>query len=492
MLTENDKHRLLSILRNYHEWLSVWSNGRNFAFRTSEIEIEFTRGKIFFGFPDGKGFQTWRVENFDSDGEKVLLKLTKNFSIENEKITLVPRISAHELSAIAELARAEKAQQIAEIFAVETESKIIRVELNKENGRIAEIISTQKNDNQIAVSSDVTNSLSPEILLSAAILRLRKLQNRKKNPIDKIVILAQKKQAGALQKLHSVLRNIWQEKVLINELSENKNSVQNQQIKQLKVLSLKDLQRGKKKNSPASENFSASEAAKKIVEIAPDEIDLIFSKNGETLRFQGLPFARVRKISDEEKVWFGVETKRQILSEKTFEDFVKLIDELKIYRCHNSPNKRHDFYRLAPESWLESIFRRNIKLLDANLILSPIHRQFRTEREKIDLLALRKDGRLVIIELKTAPDREMIFQAADYWRKIEIERRNGNLQAAKFFGDAEIADQPTLVYLVAPTLSFHHEFSFFALTIRTEPEIFRFDLNEDWRRKIRVFQREKF
>ena len=48
------------------------------------------------------------------------------------------------------------------------------------------------------------------------------------------------------------------------------------------------------------------------------------------------------------------------------------------------------FYNSAPEAWLESLLRRNIKLLDANLILSPVYHQFRAERDKIDLLALAK------------------------------------------------------------------------------------------------------
>ena len=94
---------------------------------------------------------------------------------------------------------------------------------------------------------------------------------------------------------------------------------------------------------------------------------------------------------------------------------------------------------LASEAWLESILRRNIKLLDANLILSPIYNQFRSSNDKIDLLAIRKDGRLVIIEIKTSPDRDMIFQAADYWRKIELQRRRGVLAEARLFGSQAIA-----------------------------------------------------
>jgi hypothetical protein len=135
--------------------------------------------------------------------------------------------------------------------------------------------------------------------------------------------------------------------------------------------------------------------------------------------------------------------------------------------------------------------RQNIKLLDANLILSPIYNQFRASKDKIDLLALRRDGRLVIIELKVSSDREMIFQAADYWRKIELQRRKGNLQKAKVFGDLEIADAPTLVYLVAPTLSFHYDFEFLSKTISQEIDIYRFDLNENWREDLKVLRRGK-
>ena len=111
-----------------------------------------------------------------------------------------------------------------------------------------------------------------------------------------------------------------------------------------------------------------------------------------------------------------------IATDESWKDLAELVVTLEINRSADAPNKRHEHYRTAPEAWLESILRRNIKLLDANLILSPIYNQFRSSNDKIDLLALRKDGRLVIIELKTQPDREMVFQAADYWRKIDLQR----------------------------------------------------------------------
>ena len=122
-----------------------------------------------------------------------------------------------------------------------------------------------------------------------------------------------------------------------------------------------------------------------------------------------------------------------------------------------------------------------------------MHAQFRllNKTGALDLLAVRNDGRLVVIELKTAPDREHVFQAANYWRQIELQRRCGNLQSVGWFGDLQISNEPTLVYLVAPLMSFHHEFEILAGAVSAEIEIWRFDLNEDWRNGIRVARREQ-
>jgi hypothetical protein len=126
------------------------------------------------------------------------------------------------------------------------------------------------------------------------------------------------------------------------------------------------------------------------------------------------------------------------------------------------------------------------------LILSPIYNQFRSSNDKIDLLAIRKDGRLVIIEIKTSPDRDTIFQTADYWRKIELQRRRGVLAEAALFGSTEISDKPALIYIVAPALSFHFDFEYFTRTLNPEIELWRWELHEEWRREIRVVGRQRY
>ena len=233
-----------------------------------------------------------------------------------------------------------------------------------------------------------------------------------------------------------------------------------------------------------------------IIAEARHAIDIVHSRHGETLRFFGLPFARVRSLLGVERVWFGIEgAHRRMLDDTTEGEWRNLLNDLQEHRSADALDHRHALYSSAAEAWLESLLRHDITKLDPGLIIAPLHAQFRTARggklgiRPIDMLALRRDGRLVVIELKVAEDREHVFQGADYWRRVEAHRRRGHIAKAKLFGDREISDDSPLVYLVAPTLRVHPSFSTLARCIASDIEIYRFDINEDWRRGVRVMRR---
>ena len=479
-------------LASNNEWLIVHASGKSFALQNREIEITLERGKIILGLMDEKGFQLWRVSAYKIEKGVLKLDVTRNFQSETDKIKFVPRVSSAELSAAVELARIEKANEIGRlIIAANPKSKLIRVALNVENGRFAEIIFEQPNKKQIAALADVSDKTTPEILLTTAILWSVKLGRRVKKPIEAVWIAAEKKNYTNLRKLHALLKGNWKSKIHIKEISRVNPKTQERQVTAKRNLEIADLWRVKSPKLSLNNTAEMSLTAIEMLKLAPAEIDVIFNKHGETVRYNGLPLARIRCVGDVERCWFGIERDRRILNEQTRQEFFDLMASLETYRRFDSPNKRHEFYRLAPEAWLEAILRRNIKILDRNLVLSPIHNQFRADGDKIDLLALRKDGRLIVIEIKTAPDLQMVYQAADYWRKIESARRDGSLRKAKIFGDLEISDEPTLVFLAAPTLSFHYNFEFLADTISPEIEIYKFDLNENWRENLKVMRVEK-
>ncbi len=487
MNLEETLAEITSLLESQHEWLLIHSSGKSFALERGEIEIEIKHRKILFSFLDENGFQTWRVSGFEEKRREILLNLTRNFEKEREKVRLVPRVLAKELSESVELARLEKANQTAGLIVSENKNaKLVRVALNKENGRFAQILFEDGKGKRIAALADVSGQLTPEIHLTTAILWLSRISNRKKKPINEIWILAEKKLCGKLIKLHSLLKENWKRHLRIFEISDKDEKARNEMLIPKESMKISDLWRERARKASLPANSESSRAAREIIKFAPEKIDVMLTKNGETLRFLGLPFARVRSVAGEEKCWFGIEREKRILSENSREDFFELLENLETYRRFETPNKRHALYNSAPEAWLEAILRKNIKLLDRNLILSPLYHQFRADRDKIDLLALRRDGRLIIIEIKVEPDREMIFQAADYWRKVELSRLKGNLNQTKLFGEIKISDAPPVIYLVAPTLSFHRDFDFFAKTVAPEIEIFRFDLAENWREKLQI------
>ncbi|MBP6001896.1 MAG: hypothetical protein KA746_00545 [Pyrinomonadaceae bacterium] len=477
---------LRALIDGHHEWLLVREGGRSFPLNCTEIDIEIGAEKTMFSFPDDAGFHSWRLNGFELEGSDLAVDVAGAFGRNRETLRLIPRTPAAELAAEVELARLKKANEIGRMIADgHADTRLERIALNTGNGRMAQIIFS-RGKTQFGAIGDVTAAMTPEAIMTSAMLWYERLGKRKKKPVLDVWIVAEKRQARNLQKLHALLSERWRAIVTIFEISRKADPAE---IVELPKRQIRDLWREKSRPLTLPDDPQPSSIARELIAASPENTDIVYSKQGETVRFHGLPFARVRTMMGREKAWFGIGKAKQPLTPETDGRLSTLLAELELNRTPEPPNKRHELYRTAPESWLESILRRNIKLLDANLILAPIYNQFRSSNDKIDLLALRKDGRLVIIELKTQPDREMIFQAADYWRKIELQRRRGILAAANLFGGLEIIDRPALIYLAAPALSFHRDVEYFAAAVSPEIEIWRFELHEHWRSAVKVIAR---
>lgn len=480
-----------ALLDAHPEWLMIAENGRAFPINRDEIETLHEERGTLFGAIDDKGFRSRRIVAFRSDGDEIEISVAGRFGGGTEQLRLVPRISPAELAANVELARLTRANEIASLVErSDAGVKLIRVALNAGSGRFAEIIAESHETGRFAVHADIAGGCTAEAVLASAIVWFERLRARAKKPARQLHIIAERRSAANLQKLHALLKAPVRAGIRIFELNRTAGA---ETLKPRAEITVGRLWREKARKLKLPEEIYSSEIARRIIGLSPDAIDIMHSRHGETLRFNGLAFARVRTMAGRGSAWFGIDRVKRPLNEQTWPELERLIEDLKSYRTANTASKRHEFYRRSPESWLESILRRNIKLLDANLILAPIYNQFRTAAaDKIDLLALRRDGRLVVIEIKASPDRETPFQAADYWRKIELLRRRGELRRARVFGDLEMIDKPALVYAVAPALSFHRDFEHFARMLSPEIELWRFELHENWRKEIKVIARRNY
>lgn len=472
--------------------------------RAVEWEVRLSAGGVHFSFWSDVGLRVWRVAAWEWTGERLVIEATRRAGAERAMLELVPRSSIQAGLAVLRAARGEACERLARLACDAPPPgalKIVRARLSagarrSEPGRYARI-SLRRGRGLIAVTGPVVDlgKQEADAVVSSALLWWSRLQQRagKERVTELWLLVPHELREGVRQRL-ALLREEVLRDLRLYEIDEEWRTLTLVPLPKLNELLTAQ------PRAPAAPRDELSEAARRIVALAPAEIDAVRARHGETLRYHGLPFARVRRVAEQEHVWFGTGkgTERRLLDKRSWPQLAKLLDELIAHRRADTPDARHALYRALPEAWLESLLRRDITRLDPGLVVSPLHAQFRLARaargagsRPVDLLALRRDGRLVVIELKVSEDVALALQAADYWRRIEAHRRHGHIARARLFGDAGMTDEPPLVYLAAPGLRFHRAFQTLASCITPEIEMYRFDINEDWRTGVRVLRRTR-
>ena len=491
--------RVRELIDAHGEWLYAHDSRRAVLLRNSECDFRVAQGRLIFSGWNEQGAVTWHIVGWEWTGEKLLLEASRRMGAECARLELIPRASIKALTEAIGDTRRERCYTMARLAcAVLHGTKVERAGLSagvprSQPGRYARILLRHLNRERIAVAGTVAESdrHDADAFLSSALVWFTRACERARPPyIQKLWLIAGKNHIESLAQRIALLRDEVRRIITLYQIDDEWQELTPVRVPELEELWTESPQRFRR---PAPDTIS--ESATHIVSYAPEAIDVVRARHGETLRFYGLPFARVRRVLDRESVWFGIEgASRRLLDESTHEEWSKLLQDLQDHRSAEAADQHHALYRASPEAWLESELRRDVTRLDPGLRLAPLYAQFRPPHvggvsRPIDLLALRRDGRLVVIELKVSEDREHVLQGADYWRRTEIYRRHGHITRARLFGDAVIANEPPLVYLVAPTLRFHRAFNLLARAITPEIEMYRFDINEDWRAGVRVMRR---
>jgi hypothetical protein len=492
--------QIAALFRQHAEWFCTAGKSETYALRRDELHISVAQQWLVLSCWTEKGSRSWRILGWEWTGQMLLLQASRRMGAELPLIELVPRASVTAVSATIRAARQVRCDKLARLVCATAplETRIERAALSPgtrlgQPGRYARVLLRRK-QMRIAVTGPVVASPpgSVDAFLSSALLWHKRTADRLKPPyIAQLWLIVSAELLKPLLSRVGLLREGLRD--LIRVFSVDEDLVK---CTEAECLGRRELWQKKLARFPPVPVALTSATTAAIVAEAPEAIDVVHSRHGETLRYFGLPFARVRSLLGCERVWFGLDaTRRRLLDGSTRREWENLLHDLRAYRSASAVDLRHAFYRSAAEAWLESLLRRDITKLDPGLIIAPLHAQFRTARggrlgiRPVDLLALRQDGRLVVIELKVSEDREHVLQGADYWRRVEAHRRRGHITRAKLFGDLKIRDEAPLVYLVAPTLRVHPSFPTLARCIAGDIELYRFDINEDWRSGVRVMRR---
>lgn len=246
------------------------------------------------------------------------------------------------------------------------------------------------------------------------------------------------------------------------------------------------------------------EGARSRVEVRPH------SSTEVGLAVHGLEFARVRvaasatSFAQQQELSFGAGAFETPLGPGNEELARSLIHRLFESR-HAEGSHTDALFRMQPEKWLESEFRRGLgELLPGlrdDLFYSQVPAIRTGERGMLDLLTLDAQGRLVVIELKANEDLHLSMQALDYWirvRALHADRQSpagtmrplGAFERYGYFQGAEIAELPPRLLLAAPALRIHPANEMVLRYFAPAVEWDLIALGEDWRRELKIVFRK--
>ena len=214
----------------------------------------------------------------------------------------------------------------------------------------------------------------------------------------------------------------------------------------------------------------------------------------------GLEYARVRhglapgSFTRQDEISFGAGPSETRLDDTTEDMFLDLMDRLMRGR-HAAALARDPLYRLQPERWLESVLRPDLSVLHAGLGSAPVYSQVpafaSASRTLLDLLTATGQGRLAVLELKADDDLHLPLQALDYWARVRMLHRAGDLQRQGYFPGMELSEEDPLLVLVAPALHIHpaNETVLRHFAPKVPWELIALD--EHWRQECRVVLRKR-
>ena len=493
------RQQIAELFEMHAEWFHLVDDAPSHALKRSELDIAISHGALILSCWTERGTRSWKISSWKWNGEKLIFRASRRMGAERPMIELIPRAAATALAATVKAARLVRCDRLAQLASQQLSgTRIEGVTLSPgirrgQPGRYARIVLRLKHQ-RIAVTASVASHFAADAdgFLSAALLWFTRASERARPPyIQQLWLIGEGELVKATLARLPLLREGLKESISVFAIDDAWSELQ-----ALSIPSRNDLWRKRLSRFPPLADTQTSQWTKSIAAQEPEAIDVVQARYGETVRYLGLPFARIRRLMGSERVWFGIDgSSRTLLDVQNVDQLNRLVEDLREHRSPNAVDLRHALYRNASEAWLESILRRDISRLDPGLIVAPLHAQFRTAHsgrlgvKPVDLLALRQDGRLVVIELKVSEDREHVLQGVGYWQRVEAHRRRGHITRAKLFGDRRINDEPPLVYLVAPMLRVHRAFSTLARFIAPDIEIYRFDINEDWRAGVKVTRR---
>ena len=510
------KYEIERALLANNDWLLLTDESPQVALSRSNFEFSVEWGKLIFSWWTEGSSQSWRVTAYELKEAEIFFRASRGTGKETFYFSLRDAVNWCSANNKRELATNELRKNYAEFLPVILKEnfhdiRVRRISLRgkfslAQPGQYVRLMLTYQHQNILVVGIN-EHETQPDVdgIITNGLIQASEL----KTPVHQLWFCVPTGRAVTVLERLTLMNfsavNLKTECFEIDEKERTMFAVK--PFSQAELLSVhpRGLIWTEAENSPASA------WRERIVSLAPDVIDVREDAHHkfESYSIRGLEFARTSD-AERRQVKFGVAhypdeiaakyfqaeaQPRKILTEGNFLALGNLVNEILAYRNAATDDLRHPFYRLRSEAWLESLLRRDIRILDSTLEADFVYAQIPTwlgdERSVLDLLTINHSGRLVVIEIKAVEDMQLPLQGLDYWLRVEQARLRGEFERRGLFAGIKFADQSPLLYLIAPRLRFHRSFKVMTKYFASEIEAFQIGLNANWRSGVKVNSFEK-
>jgi len=237
-----------------------------------------------------------------------------------------------------------------------------------------------------------------------------------------------------------------------------------------------------------------------VLTLLPEAEVAVLSAGEVAFRWHGLEFARARIAQSEgsfrngEELVFGIGAEERLLDESSEGPWRTLIQRLRTTR-QTLGSRFQPLWRLQPERWLESLVLRDLTAVDPRLDTAHHYSQVpafsASDRAMLDVLAVTREGRLAVLELKADEDIHLPLQGLDYWSRVKWHHARGEFTSAGYFAGREISLADPLLFLVAPTLHIHPATDTLLHYVHPGIHWTLVGIDERWREGVRAIFRKR-
>ncbi len=231
------------------------------------------------------------------------------------------------------------------------------------------------------------------------------------------------------------------------------------------------------------------------------EVEVVALSAAEiAFRHRGLEFARARMAHEAgsfrgaPEIVYGVGAEEKVLSDVNAAAFASLVRSIGEVRHAEGP-RDHPLWRMRSERWLESLAGKNLRAIDDRLDPACLYSQVpafsAADRNVIDVLAVTREGRLAVIELKADEDIQLPLQGLDYWWRVRWHHAHEEFQRLGYFSGRQLSADPPLLILVAPALRIHPATDTVLHYVSPQIDWTLAAVDERWRDGVRVVFRKR-